>query len=1042
MIIVFLVTIVVAALIELVPPFAFRRILDHSIPTSDRHAITVLAGVRRRSRRSSTPGWPSCSAGAAPRIGEGLIYDLRVALFAKVQRMPIAFFTRTQTGALTSRLNNDVVGAQTAVTSTLGSVVSNVVVLDHHAGRDGGARVAAHPARARRAADVHHPGQAGRAPAAGHPAPEHDHQRRDEHADDRAVQRRRCAAREAVRPSGRRDRHVLAAAPAKVRDTGIRAAMYGRVFFVALGLVGALGAAAIYGVGAHLVGQRQHHARHAGRARRAGHPGVPAAHRAHERPRRPDDRDGQLRAGVRGARRAGVRSPTGRARSTSSMPVGRVEFDDVWFRYPAAADVTVRSLEAPSAILGTDPDRDVLHGVSLIDRARRDRRARRRLRLGQDHAVGPHPAALRRHRRRGAASTGTTCATSPSTACARRSAWSSQDPHLFHETIGANLRYAKPDATLAELDEACRGARILDMIAELPDGYDTVVGERGYRLSGGEKQRLAIARLLLKNPAVMILDEATSHLDNENEAHVQAALDEALRGRTALVIAHRLSTIRDADRIVVLDDGRIVEQGTHDELMRARRRVRRPGPCRRDQPRRVTWGFAPSANPVTPLRHDGPHGNCPRRAPRGAPGGGRRRRCLVARCTSLHPAGAPRRRHGDPSPGVREQAVLSRRSRRPWPRPTSARPANATWRCRRRSSRWSCSPREQLGAATKAVDAALAGRQQLIDQQLGEVQHGMTELQRLTAARPAAGRSTAQKFGQVDRSLQVQAEVTQALASTTNSLREALASSNARGQWGERMAEDVLRLAGLLPNVNYVKRTAVAGEGRGIPDFTFLLPEGHVLFMDVKFPMDAYLRFLAGHHRGRARAHRASSSATCAATCASWPGATTRASTTRPAVDNVLMFVPNETIVGFIHEHAPALIDEAMREHVVICSPLTLFAFLGVIRQAFDNFRLEQTSQEMLGLLGQVQPAVGQVHRPGRQGEAAVRHGRPARSTSWPAPVAAQLERPLARPRGPAPERHVAVDGELFAIEPDDDSTMCASSAPEPSAGAVRRHRA
>jgi ATP-binding cassette subfamily B protein len=246
-------------------------------------------------------------------------------------------------------------------------------------------------------------------------------------------------------------------------------------------------------------------------------------------------------------------------------PRGRIEFDHVTFRYPPAASVSVASLETPGAPLG-DPDVDVLRDVTLTVEPGETVAI-----VGASGSGKSTMASLvpRLYDVTGGAVRVDGHDVRDLTGSSLRAAIGvvSQDPHLFHESMESNLRYAKPDATSDEIVAACRAARIHDTIAALPDGYATVVGERGYRLSGGEKQRLAIARLLLKNPAVMILDEATSHLDNENEALVQDALDDALRGRTALVIAHRLSTIRDAHRIVVLDQGRIVEEGTHDELM-------------------------------------------------------------------------------------------------------------------------------------------------------------------------------------------------------------------------------------------------------------------------------------------------------------------------------------------------------------------------------------------------------------------------------------------------------------------------------------------
>jgi DNA recombination protein RmuC len=327
---------------------------------------------------------------------------------------------------------------------------------------------------------------------------------------------------------------------------------------------------------------------------------------------------------------------------------------------------------------------------------------------------------------------------------------------------------------------------------------------------------------------------------------------------------------------------------------------------------------------------------------------------------------------------------------------------------------------QQLGSRAQLADASLAGRQALIDQKLGEVQAGMSEqLQRLTMAVQQMGEHTAQKFGDVDRSLRAQFEVTQALHGTAASLREALANTNTRGQWGERMADDVLQLAGMLPNVNYVKRTAVTGDGRAIPDFTFFMPDRHVMFMDVKFPIDSYLQYLQASTEAEKSAHRDAFLRAVRGHVKELARRDYANTDDRPAVDNVLMFVPNETIAGFIHEHSPTLIDEALRERVVLCSPLTLFAFLGVIRQAFENFRLEQTSREMLGLLGrfstQWKKYNEQVDKVKRQFDTV--------AGSFDELAGArrrQLEKPLRELDDLRRDQQVPIDGELFPADRDD----------------------
>jgi len=559
----FLASILVSALMALAPPLLFRAILDHSIPQRNKGQITVLAAFLVAAALGDAvlailQRWYSS------RIGEGLIYDLRVALFDKVQQMPIAFFTRTQTGSLISRLNNDVVGAQTAVTSTLGSVVSNVVVLLTTL-----AAMLALEWRLTLLSLVVLPVFIIPAKRVGAKLQTIAREQMGLNAEmnTQMTERFNVSGALLVKLFGRHNEEVGAFSrrAGRVRDIGIRSALYGRIFFVALGLVGAVGAAAIYGVGAHLVVDGGITA------------GTLVAMAAFVQ------RIYQPLTGLTNARIEVMTAFVSfeRVFEVLDAPVsiqdapgaidlvdarGELELRNVTFRYPPGYTVSIASLEAAGAMQGVDPDVDVLQNISLHVQPGET------IALVGASGAGKSTLASLIPRLYDATAGSILIDGQDVKNLTQRSVQNaigvvSQDPHLFHESIGANLRYAKPDATDDELRTACEGAQIFDTISALPDGFNTLVGERGYRMSGGEKQRLAIARLLLKDPAIMILDEATSHLDNENEAAVQVALEEALRGRTALVIAHRLSTVRHADRIVVLDAGHLVEEGTHEELM-------------------------------------------------------------------------------------------------------------------------------------------------------------------------------------------------------------------------------------------------------------------------------------------------------------------------------------------------------------------------------------------------------------------------------------------------------------------------------------------
>ena len=563
----FLVVIVVTSVSAVANPLVFKKIIDDGIgtspPESGRPSLVILLALAvvglalLEAVLSIVQRWYSA------RIGEGLIYDMRAAVYAHVQRMPIAFFTRTQTGALITRLNNDVLGAQQAFTGTMSQVVSNVIgvtltliamfflswqitlmslVL---------LPVFIIPARiiGTRLQDLTRESYALNA-----------------QMNNTMTERFNVSGALLVKLFGRADREddAFRDKAGRVRDIGVTSAMYGRVFFASLTLVASLATALVYGFG-----------------------GVLAA-------------NGELGVGTLVALAAYLTRLYGPLTALSNVRVdvmtalvsfervfevldlepmvqekpdavgvprvaSAVEFDDVVFGYPTAEQVSLASLESV-AVLDQTPSATVLKGVTF------------RAEPGELVAlVGPSGAGKTTISSlvtrmydvdAGAVRVGGLDVRDVTLQSLRDAVGVvTQDAHMFHDTIRANLLYAKHDATDAELEAALEAAQVGSLVRSLPDGLDTLVGDRGYRLSGGEKQRMAIARLLLKAPGIVVLDEATAHLDSESEAAVQRALSTALQGRTSLVIAHRLSTVREADQILVVDDGRIVERGRHDELL-------------------------------------------------------------------------------------------------------------------------------------------------------------------------------------------------------------------------------------------------------------------------------------------------------------------------------------------------------------------------------------------------------------------------------------------------------------------------------------------
>ena len=561
----FLITVVIDAFLIVATPLLLRRLIDEGVIPKNTELVTNLAiavGVIAVADAlfSMAGRWFSS------RIGEGLIYDLRKQIFEHVQKQSIAFFTRTQTGALISRLNSDVIGAQQAFTSTLSGVISNLLSLILVA-----LAMFTLSWQITLISLVLLPVFLIPTKWVGRKLQGYTRQSFDLNAGMSATMTERFNVSGALLVSlygdSKKEKNEFAEKARRVADIGISIAMLNRIFFIALTSVAAVATAVAYGIGGHLaisgeltVGTLL--AITALLARLYG----------------PLTALSNVRVDVMSALVSFER--VFEVLDLKPMVTDRVDaknltdtkldlrFKDVSFSYPKAEEISLASLEitAKPEIVSSG---EVLKGVSFT------------VASGTlTGIVGPSGAGKSTISsliprlydvNQGVISINGTDIRDYTIKSLRNSIGVvTQDSHMFHDSILVNLKYAKSDATSNEIEAACKSARIWDFIQSLPNGLDTVVGERGHRLSGGEKQRLAIARLLLKQPSLVILDEATAHLDSENEALVQAALKEALVGRTSIVIAHRLSTIAHADQILVIDNGEIVEQGKHEQLVEKR----------------------------------------------------------------------------------------------------------------------------------------------------------------------------------------------------------------------------------------------------------------------------------------------------------------------------------------------------------------------------------------------------------------------------------------------------------------------------------------